>query len=83
MDVLAGRKTGGKIEGEILINVSAESALRSYTLLLNGSNAPVHCSVATFIKLADRMVQGHPKEQATFARISGYVEQTDIHSPAV
>jgi hypothetical protein len=27
--------------------------------------------------------QGHPKEQSTFARISGYVEQTDIHSPAV
>ncbi|EIE18006.1 putative pleiotropic drug resistance protein 3 [Coccomyxa subellipsoidea C-169] len=27
-------------------------------------------------------VDGHPKEQATFARISGYVEQFDIHSPA-
>ena len=27
--------------------------------------------------------QGHTKEQATFARVSGYVEQTDIHSPQV
>ncbi|KMT19204.1 hypothetical protein BVRB_1g015960 [Beta vulgaris subsp. vulgaris] len=46
MDVLAGRKTGGYIEGEIRIS-------------------------------------GHPKVQHTFARISGYVEQTDIHSPQV
>ncbi|XP_038716809.1 LOW QUALITY PROTEIN: ABC transporter G family member 31-like [Tripterygium wilfordii] len=44
MDVLAGRKTGGYIEGDILIS-------------------------------------GFPKEQRTFARISGYVEQNDIHSP--
>ncbi|KAK9152797.1 hypothetical protein Sjap_000277 [Stephania japonica] len=44
MDVLAGRKTGGYIEGDIKIS-------------------------------------GHPKEQKTFARISGYVEQNDIHSP--
>ncbi|XP_019100820.1 PREDICTED: ABC transporter G family member 31-like [Camelina sativa] len=46
MDVLAGRKTGGYIEGDIRIS-------------------------------------GHPKEQRTFARISGYVEQNDIHSPQV
>ncbi|KAL3650719.1 transcription factor [Castilleja foliolosa] len=46
MDVLAGRKTGGYIEGNITIS-------------------------------------GYPKNQATFARISGYCEQTDIHSPNV
>ena len=46
MDVLAGRKTGGYIEGDIRIS-------------------------------------GHPKEQKTFARIAGYVEQNDIHSPQV
>uniref|UniRef100_A0A7N0TPC8 ABC transporter domain-containing protein n=1 Tax=Kalanchoe fedtschenkoi TaxID=63787 RepID=A0A7N0TPC8_KALFE len=44
MDVLAGRKTGGYIEGDIRIS-------------------------------------GHPKKQETFARISGYCEQNDIHSP--
>ncbi|KAG0499329.1 hypothetical protein HPP92_004020 [Vanilla planifolia] len=44
MDVLAGRKTGGYIEGDIRIS-------------------------------------GYPKNQATFARISGYCEQNDIHSP--
>ncbi|XP_044487463.1 ABC transporter G family member 39-like [Mangifera indica] len=44
MDVLAGRKTGGYIEGSI--NIS-----------------------------------GYPKKQATFARVSGYCEQSDIHSP--
>jgi ABC-type multidrug transport system ATPase subunit len=46
MDVLAGRKTGGYIEGDITIS-------------------------------------GHPKKQETFARISGYCEQNDIHSPHV
>ncbi|KAK9812481.1 hypothetical protein WJX73_003351 [Symbiochloris irregularis] len=44
MDVLAGRKTSGRITGDIRIN-------------------------------------GHPKVQETFARVSGYVEQTDIHDP--
>ncbi|KAL0010567.1 hypothetical protein SO802_005675 [Lithocarpus litseifolius] len=46
MDVLAGRKTGGYIEGKITIS-------------------------------------GYPKNQETFARISGYCEQSDIHSPYV
>lgn len=44
MDVLAGRKTGGYIEGDIRIS-------------------------------------GYPKVQETFARIAGYCEQNDIHSP--
>ena len=46
MDVLAGRKTGGYVEGDIRIS-------------------------------------GYPKKQETFARISGYCEQNDIHSPHV
>ncbi|KAG6418675.1 hypothetical protein SASPL_120879 [Salvia splendens] len=46
MDVLAGRKTGGYIEGDI-------------------------------------RVSGFPKNQETFARVSGYCEQNDIHSPHV
>ncbi|KAL6900989.1 hypothetical protein ACP4OV_005665 [Aristida adscensionis] len=44
LDVLAGRKTGGFIEGTIKI-------------------------------------AGYPKKQETFSRISGYCEQSDIHSP--
>ncbi|XP_071722010.1 pleiotropic drug resistance protein 1-like isoform X2 [Rutidosis leptorrhynchoides] len=46
MDVLAGRKTGGYIDGNISIS-------------------------------------GYIKKQETFARISGYCEQNDIHSPYV
>ncbi|XP_010249907.1 PREDICTED: ABC transporter G family member 32 [Nelumbo nucifera] len=46
MDVLAGRKTGGHIEGGIYIS-------------------------------------GYPKKQETFARISGYCEQNDVHSPCL
>ncbi|GAB4820274.1 hypothetical protein N2152v2_007320 [Parachlorella kessleri] len=44
MDVLAGRKTGGTISGEMYI-------------------------------------KGFPKEQRTFARVTGYVEQEDSHLP--
>ncbi|KAL1829193.1 hypothetical protein ACET3Z_007605 [Daucus carota] len=46
MDVLAGRKTGGYIEGNVTVS-------------------------------------GYPKKQETFARIAGYCEQNDIHSPHV
>ncbi|XP_063936487.1 ABC transporter G family member 32-like [Daucus carota subsp. sativus] len=46
MDVLAGRKTGGYIEGSIYIS-------------------------------------GYPKKQETFARVSGYCEQNDVHSPCL
>ncbi|XP_076952083.1 ABC transporter G family member 35-like [Bidens hawaiensis] len=46
MDVLAGRKTGGYIDGDIRIS-------------------------------------GFPEKQETLARISGYCEQTDIHSPTI
>jgi ABC-type multidrug transport system ATPase subunit len=46
LDVLAGRKTGGVIEGDIRIG-------------------------------------GYPKVQQTFARISGYCEQSDVHSPQI
>ncbi|XP_022634879.1 pleiotropic drug resistance protein 1-like [Vigna radiata var. radiata] len=46
MDVLAGRKTGGYVGGNIKIS-------------------------------------GYQKKQETFARISGYCEQNDIHSPHV
>ncbi|GKD30533.1 ABC transporter G family member 35-like protein [Tanacetum coccineum] len=46
MDVLAGRKTSGYVEGDIRIS-------------------------------------GFLKKQETFARISGYCEQTDIHSPNI
>ena len=44
MDVLAGRKTVGTIQGDIRVN-------------------------------------GHPKHDASFKRVMGYVEQTDTHTP--
>ncbi|CAN0257954.1 unnamed protein product, partial [Scytosiphon promiscuus] len=31
----------------------------------------------------DIRINGHPKEQSTFTRIAGYVEQQDMHSPVV
>ena len=41
-----------------------------------------HCRAAGAIT-GDIRVGGFPKEQHTFARVMGYVEQTDIHSPMV
>ncbi len=40
------------------------------------------CRAAGIIE-GDVRVSGHPKVQETFARIMGYVEQSDIHSPNV
>lgn len=40
------------------------------------------CDAAGTIE-GDVRVSGHPKVQKTFARVMGYVEQTDIHSPNV
>ena len=31
----------------------------------------------------DILVNGHPKDQKTWSRVVGYVEQMDIHSPQV
>ena len=31
----------------------------------------------------DILVNGHPKDQRTWSRVVGYVEQMDIHSPQV
>jgi len=44
LDVIAGRKTGGTITGDVALN-------------------------------------GRPKDQALWLRVSGYVEQVDVHSP--
>lgn len=33
--------------------------------------------------LGNVRVGGYPKDQASFARVSGYVEQFDIHNPLV
>lgn len=39
------------------------------------------CNCAVGRITGDVRVNGHPQSFATFARVSGYVEQTDIHSP--
>ena len=40
------------------------------------------CAAAGTIT-GDVKVSGFPKDQSTFARVMGYVEQSDIHSPHV
>ena len=46
------------------------------------SEQTVMCPAAGTID-GDVRVSGHPKVQKTFARVMGYVEQSDIHSPNV
>lgn len=43
----------------------------------------LHADVAAGKIDGDVRVSGHPKVQKTFARVMGYVEQSDIHSPWV
>jgi hypothetical protein len=78
--VLAGRKTGGLIEGDIRVQVRAWTPL---AVTSSVAVARVFCSrprvhSATYLASA---LQGHPKVQETFRRTMGYVEQNDIHSP--
>ena len=40
------------------------------------------CVVAAGKIEGDIRINGHPKQQATFARVSGYVEQFDTHTAA-
>ena len=42
-----------------------------------------HACAAAGIIQGEVRVSGHPKVQGTFARVTGYVEQSDIHSPNV
>ena len=50
-------------------------------LLSNHSKQPVHTVAAGKIE-GDVRINGYPKEQASFARVSGYVEQFDTHTAA-
>ena len=46
------------------------------------------CPLTTWARAGGRIsgevrINGYPQEQKTWARVSGYVEQSDIHSPQV
>lgn len=56
--------------------------LQLAAVCVSGKVESVVCGVAGTIE-GDVRVSGHPKVQKTFARVMGYVEQTDIHSPNV
>lgn len=49
--------------------------------LYNDIKCVFRCAAGTIE--GDVRVSGHPKVQKTFARVMGYVEQSDIHSPNV
>ena len=86
MDVLAGRKTGGSSLQKYLLSwQSTAQSLPSVKHLLNWhAAASAESQPAAGGKVVGEVtVGGFPKNQETFARVSGYVEQTDVHSPLV
>ena len=57
-------------------------------VLLSGSGAFLTLSDTRLLCAGGRMegetlLNGHPKVQATFSRVMGYVEQFDLHIPQV
>ena len=92
MDCLAGRKTSARrLERRVSIvqqhagrldecrTVTAlHSTVHGMDVLDAGAMMPAAGTIT-----GDVRVSGHPKVQETFARIMGYVEQYDIHSPNV
>lgn len=75
---------------QLLSNVSGVFSPGVLTALVGSSGAGkttlMDClagrKTAGYIE-GDIRISGYPKQQQTFARISGYVEQNDIHSPQV
>ncbi|KAG2439064.1 hypothetical protein HYH02_006591 [Chlamydomonas schloesseri] len=74
---------------ELLKGITGFSLPGSMTALMGGSGAgkttlmDVIAGRKTVGEITGNIwVNGHPKDQASWARSSGYVEQMDIHSPA-
>lgn len=93
MDVLAGRKTGGVITGDIRVNGGWRRLQTSMDRLAHRQCAKLHTN-GNVRKLAEgqfylyahcclaptaALRAGHPKVHQTFARVMGYCEQTGGH----
>ncbi|KAI3428353.1 hypothetical protein D9Q98_006733 [Chlorella vulgaris] len=79
------KEIAGKLELLKGLDLSAEPG--SLTALMGGSGAGkttlMDCILGrktTGLIRGEILVNGHPKEQATWSRVCGYVEQQDIHS---
>ncbi|CAI7770503.1 unnamed protein product, partial [Closterium sp. NIES-54] len=92
LDVLAGRKTIGRIRGDLLIL----PPILALFLVPNPTSPHVSAGAGKTTLLdvlagrktigrirGDILVNSFPKVHDTFARISGYVEQSDIHTPFI
>jgi len=81
-------KTPAGSKLELLKGISGFARPRRLTALMGGSGAgkTTLMDVISGRKTqgeiqGELLVNGHPKVQSSFARVMGYVEQTDIHSP--
>ncbi|KAK9807392.1 hypothetical protein WJX73_000014 [Symbiochloris irregularis] len=78
----------GRPQLELLKSLTGYAAPGVLTALMGGSGAgkttllDVIAGRKTIGTIkGDILVNGHPKDQASWSRVVGYVEQTDIHSP--
>ena len=77
MDVIAGRKTQGIIEGDILVNGAMSCrtcATETFYVHLCPSQRLQRCPLTS----VPHGAAGHPKVQATWSRAIGYVEQSCV-----
>ncbi|GAX73712.1 hypothetical protein CEUSTIGMA_g1165.t1 [Chlamydomonas eustigma] len=84
-----GKDSGAPSELELLKGITGFAEPGQLTALMGGSGAGkttlMDCIAGrkTVGEIrGDIMVNGHPKVQATWSRVMGYVEQMDIHTPA-
>jgi len=79
---------GGKERVELVKGVTGYARPGSLTALMGSSGAGKTTLLdvlagrkTTGCIIGEIQVNGFPKEQRTFSRVMGYVEQTDVHSP--
>uniref|UniRef100_A0A0E0QPY5 ABC transporter domain-containing protein n=1 Tax=Oryza rufipogon TaxID=4529 RepID=A0A0E0QPY5_ORYRU len=82
VDMPEAFKAKGMTEGrlELLKDISGKEYLRLLWVLVVRERQ--HCWTSGYVQ-GSITISGYPKKQETFARISGYCEQNDIHSPNV
>eukprot|EP00899_Mesostigma_viride_P014234 jgi/Mesvir1/22811/Mv14223-RA.1 len=73
---------------ELLKGISGHAAPGTMTALMGGSGAGkttlmdcLACRKTTGVMTGEVLINGIPQEKKSFRRISGYVEQNDVHSP--
>jgi hypothetical protein len=79
------REQGCSLAGHVVCRSGESGCMRGWLFCATRCRSHVVqiCFASGGRITGDILLNGYPKVQATFARVMGYVEQTDIHSPQV